>query len=107
MTPTPEEPTALERFTTDATKRATLYALLRDPVLAEAIDIAQDLMRPKAGTTADANHVLAVSKFQQSAGADEFMRLLRGMTRESKPLPKLTPRKLATSVDDLPKTPES
>lgn len=107
MTPTPEEPTAVERFTTDATKRAHLYALLRDPILVEAMDIAQELMRPKAGTPADANHVLAVSKFQQSAGADEFLRQLKSLSRERKEVVKPTIKQLAKTLDDLPKTPES
>lgn len=104
MIPTPEEPTAKERFLNDAAKRAHLYTLLRDPVLAEAMDIAEDELRPRVGTAADGNQPLSIAKFHQSAGASEFRNKLGLLTREPKPVAKLTGKKLATSIDDLPKT---
>jgi hypothetical protein len=101
---TNEEPTDHERFVSDAHKRAHLKALLADPVLQEAMNIADDLMRPRTNTPADANQPLTVAKFHQSAGANEFVRQLNGMTRERKEVIKPTPRRFAKTEDDLPKT---
>lgn len=100
MTTTNDDPHY--RFTSDATKRATLLALLSDPILQEAMDIADDMLRPKSGTAADANQPLSIAKFHQSAGANEFVKILRGMTKTPVEPVKLTPRRLAKSVDDLP-----
>lgn len=107
MTPTPEEPTPLERFTADATKRARLYALLRDPVMEEAMTLAEDAMRPRTGTAADANQPLSIAKFHQSAGASDFVQRLRGLVKEPRVATKLTPRRLAKSEADLPPTEET
>lgn len=101
---TPEEPTPLDRFTADATKRAALYALMRDPVLAEAMEIAEDEMRPKAGTTTDTNQALTIAKFHQSAGASQFILSLHRMTRTPREVVRVTGKKLATSLADLPPT---
>ncbi len=100
-----DDPTPQQAFTNDATKRARLKALLADPVLQEAIDIADDLMRPRTGTTADANQPLTVAKFHQSAGANEFVRLLNTFTKEMREPTKLEIRRLAKSEDDIPKQP--
>lgn len=104
MTPTPEDPTPLDRFTSDATKRAALYALLRDPVLTEAMEVAEDEMRPKTGTPADTNQALTIAKFHQSAGVSQFIIALHRMTREPKAPVRPTVRRMATSIDDLPKS---
>lgn len=98
-----EEPTDYERFVSDAHKRAHLKALLADPVLQEAIDIADDLMRPRCNTPADANQPLTVAKFHQSAGANEFVQKLNSLTKEKKEVVRPLPRRLAKSEDDLPK----
>ena len=98
---TPDD-TPHSRFTNDASKRATLLALLSDPILQEAMDIADDMLRPKSGTAADANQPLSIAKFHQSAGANEFVKILRGMTKVPQEPVKLQPRRLAKSVDDLP-----
>ena len=100
-----DDPTPQQQFTTDAVKRARLRTLLADPVLQEAMDIADDLMRPRTGTTADANQPLTVAKFHQSAGANEFVRLLNFFTKETRIPTKLEARRLAKSEDDLPKQP--
>lgn len=97
-----DDPTPQQQFTSDAVKRARLKALLEDPILQEAIDIADDLMRPRTGTTADANQPLTVAKFHQSAGANEFVRLLTSFTKEMRIPAKLESRKLAKVIDDLP-----
>ena len=102
---TTDDPTPQQQFTSDATKRARLKALLADPILQEAIDIADDMMRPRTGTTADANQPLTVAKFHQSAGANEFVRLLHSFTKEMRAPTKLEARRLAKSEDDLPKQP--
>lgn len=98
-----EEPTDHEKFVSDAVKRARLKALLADPILEEAMRIADDLMRPRTNTPADANQPLTVAKFHQSAGANEFVRQLSAMTRERKEVVKPTPRRFAKTEDDLPK----
>lgn len=90
------------KFTNDATKRATLLAILSEPILQEAMDIADDMLRPKSGTAADANQPLSIAKFHQSAGANEFVKILRGMTKTPTEPVKLQTRRLAKSVDDLP-----
>lgn len=102
---TTDDPTPQQKFTADAAKRARLKALLADPVLEEAMDIADDLMRPRTGTTADANQPLTVAKFHQSAGANEFVRLLNSFTKEMREPTKLEIRRLAKTADDLPKQP--
>ena len=102
MTPIPDEPTPLERFTSDATKRAALYALLRTPVLEEAMEIAEDEMRPKTGTPADTNQALTIAKFHQSAGVSQFILALHRLTRTPKDPVKLTGKRLAASLADLP-----
>lgn len=101
---TTEEPTDYEKFVGDATKRAALKALLANPILEEAMTLADELMRPHCGTPADANQALTVAKFHQSAGAHEFMKKLDIMTREPKQVVRPAPRRLAQSEDDLPKT---
>lgn len=101
---TNEEPSAYEKFVSDAVKRARLKAILADPILEEAMDIADDLMRPRCGTPADANQPLTVAKFHQSAGANEFVRHLTKLTKEFVKPTAPTPRRLAKSEDDLPKT---
>lgn len=99
---TDTDPTHQQQFTSDAVKRARLKAILADPILQEAIDIADDLMRPRTGTTADANQPLTVAKFHQSAGANEFVRLLNSFTKEMRTPTKLDARRLAKAIDDLP-----
>lgn len=98
-----EEPLPYDSFVADAHKRAHLKALLGDPVLQEAMDIAEDLLRPKSGTPADANQPLSIAKFHQSAGANEFVRRLKELTKEQRLVVKPSVRKLAKSEDDLPK----
>jgi hypothetical protein len=100
---TPEEPTPYDNFVSDANKRARLKALLEEPVLKEAMDIAEDLLRPRCGTPADANQALSIAKFHQSAGVNEFLKRLKDLTREQKLVTKLSVKKFATSIDDLPK----
>ncbi len=99
-----EEPTDYERFVSDAVKRARLKAILADPILEEAMRIADDLMRPRTNTPADANQPLTVAKFHQSAGANEFVQRLNAMTREQKVVVRPIPRRFAKTEDDLPKT---
>ena len=106
MTPTPEPLSPRDAFLADASKRARLYAVLRDPVIEEAIAIAEDMLRPRVGTAADANQPLSIAKFHQSAGANAFVQNLCELTREKKAPVKLTPRKLAESPEDLPPIPE-
>jgi len=104
MTPTTDEPTARDRFVSDAMKRAYLLSILRDPVVQEALDIAEDMLRPRCGTPADANQPLSIARFHQSAGANEFVKNLRELTREPKDVVKLSVKRLAKSADDLPTT---
>jgi len=101
-----EEQTPFEAFTSDATKRATLAAFLKDPVIVEAMDIADDVMRPRAGEATDGNQPLSISKFHQSAGAERFAHLLTMLTKA--PIERKAPvvRSLAKTLDDLPKTPD-
>lgn len=97
-----DDPTDYERFTSDATKRAQLKALLADPVLQEAMEIADDLMRPKCNTPADGNQPIAIAKFHQSAGVNQFLTKLRDMTRVQKELVKPAIKKFAKTAADLP-----
>jgi hypothetical protein len=99
---TTTEITPYETFSSDATKRATLRSALENPVIREALEIVEDLFRPRCGTPADANQPLSIAKFHQSAGASEFLKKLQDLTRETKPVVKLSVRKLAKSEDDLP-----
>lgn len=103
MTPD-TEPTPFELFAQDATKRAQLFALLRDPVLAEAMEIANDLMRPKAGGSTETNQPLTIAKFHQSAGADEYQRLLKLLTKTPVERKPLKGRQLASSLEEIPLT---
>lgn len=70
------------------------------------MDIVEDLLRPRCGTVADSNQAISIAKFHQSAGASDFRQKLQLLTRESKPVVKLTGKRLATSLEDLPKDPE-
>jgi len=70
------------RFTNDAVKRGRLLALLSDPVMQEAMDIVDDIMRPKSGGAADTNQLLSTALFHQSAGAGEFQKKLVNLTKE-------------------------
>lgn len=103
MTNKPDEKTAAERFTLDEGKRNRLKQLLSDPLLVEAFALAEGMMKPSVGTAADANQPLAIAKYHQSAGADEFQNKLRRLTREYVRPVKPTGKQLATSADDLPK----
>ena len=100
---TPDE-TPEVKFTNDAVKRGRLLALLSDPVMQEAMDIADDAMRPKSQDATDGNQFLTIAKFHQSAGANEFMGRLRNLTKEKLRREKVEPRGLAQTLDDLPKT---
>lgn len=96
------EETPETQFTNDATKRARLLALLSDPVMQEAMDIADDSMRPKAGEASDTNQPLSIALFHQSAGASKFQSKLHNLTKEKTLRAKVEPRALAKSLDDLP-----
>ncbi len=98
-----EEKTDEQLFTENADKRTRLKALLADPLLVEAFGIAEDLMRPKVGGKEDGNHPLALAKYYQSAGADEFQNKLRRLTREHVKTKPLKGIQLAKTEDDLPK----
>lgn len=104
MTPTPDELTPRQRFLADATKRARLYTLLRDPVMEEAMGIAEDEMRPRTNTVADTNQFLTVAKFHQSAGVSAFVKDLKDLTKEQREAVKPTVKKMAKSLEDLPPT---
>lgn len=98
------EETPETRFTNDAVKRGRLLALLSDPVMQEAMGIADDTMRPKSGGTADTNQPLSIALFHQSAGASAFQAKLTSLTKERVRREKVEPRGLAQTIDDLPKT---
>jgi hypothetical protein len=98
-----DEKTPAENFNSDATRRTRLAALLADPVLVEAIDIADDIMRPKAGSITDSNQSLTVAKFHQSAGANEFVRLLKFLTKVPVERTLVKIKTLASTLEDLPK----
>lgn len=102
MNPTTED-TPASIFASDAAKRNHLAAVLSDPVLQEALDIAEDLMAPKAGTQADAVPAVAAARFHQVAGANDLLKNLKTLTREpsKKAAPKV--KSLARTIDDLPK----
>lgn len=93
------------QFAKDPGRRERLAEILSDPVMADAVDIVEELMEPRIGTQADAAPAMAAAYFQQVAGANHFRKKLRELTRE--PVVKQTPRgkSLANSVDDLPKQP--
>ena len=98
--------TADERFSQfakDPGRRDRLAAILSDPVFAEARDIVEDLMAPDTGKQADAVPAMAAAYYHQVAGANHFNKKLRDLTRE--PVEKKQPqaKKLATSIEDLPK----
>ena len=96
------EETPFDKFTADAPKRAQLLALLDNPVMREAMDLVDDSMRPKAGNSTDSNQPLSIAKFHQSAGANEFITKLRGLTKERLKRKPVEVRSLAKSADDLP-----
>lgn len=98
---TPEE--LFIQFAKDGEKRKRLEAILNDPVLIEATAIVKELMEPKTGGQADAAPAIAASYFHQFAGAKHFRAKLRALTREPKELKPLQPKKLAKTLDDLPK----
>jgi len=98
-----DEKTPAERFNEDPNRRTRLAALLADPVLAEAMDIVDDMLRPKAGSATDSNQPLTVAKFHQSAGANEFVKLLKVMTRVPVTRTPVKVKSLASSIEDLPK----
>jgi hypothetical protein len=102
MTPTPDELTPRQRFLADATKRAHLYTLLRDPVLEEAMDLAEDEMRPRTNTVADSNQAIAIAKFHQSAGVSAYRADLKELTKEKREVVKPSVQKMARTLDDLP-----
>jgi len=92
-----------EEFSKDPARREALTKALANPALIEAIEIVKEQMEPKTGTQADAAPAMAASYFHQVAGANNFRKKLRDLTREpsEKKLPK--GRALARSVDDIPK----
>lgn len=98
---TPEE--RFVQFAKDAEKRKRLEDILNDPVLIEATTIVKELMEPTTGGQADAAPAMAASYFHQFAGAKHFRTKLRSLTRE--PAERKVPqvRKLAKTLDDLPK----
>lgn len=103
MKPTTDEKTPAEKFTQDEGKRNRLKQLLADPLLVEAFGLAESMMKPSVGTAADANQPLAIAKYHQCAGADEFQNKLRRLTREYVRPPKPVGKKLIASEDELPK----
>lgn len=92
-----------EEFTRDPARREALARALADPALVTAFAIVEEMMEPKTGTQADAAPAMAASYFHQVAGANYFRRKLKELTREQ--AEKKTPkgRKLAKTVEDLPK----
>ena len=101
MNPTEDTPAFV--FASDTAKRGRLATLLNDPVLQEAIDIAEDLMSPKAGTQADMVPAVAAARFHQVAGANDLLKNLKNLTREPKKTVAPKVKGLAKTLDDLPK----
>jgi hypothetical protein len=97
------EDTPATKFAKDVSRRNHLAAILMDPVLQEALDIAEDQMGPQTGTQADAVPAVAAAKFHQMAGANELVKKLHALTREpaKQTSPKL--RSFARTLEDLPK----
>ena len=98
---TPEE--QFIQFAKDPGRREALAAALADPALIEAIEIVKELMEPKTGGQADAAPAMAASYYHQVAGANQFRKKLKELTREAVVKKPLTTRGLAKTVDDLPK----
>lgn len=101
MTTRPD-PTPFELFSLDPVRRDRMKAILADPLFTEAVNIVDDLMSPKAGATTDSNQPLTIARFHQCAGANEFQKHLKSLTREPVERRSVTPRKLAETADDLP-----
>jgi hypothetical protein len=102
MNPATEDTPAVV-FAKDAVRRDNLAAILDNPVFREAVDLAKDMMAPKAGTQADAVPAIAAARFHQVAGAKDLLDNLRMLTREPKKAPVARSPRLARSIDDLPK----
>lgn len=98
---TPEE--RFVQFAKDAVKRQRLEDILNDPVLVEATTIIKELMEPTTGGQADAAPAMAASYFHQFAGAKHFRMKLRSLTREPVERKVLQSKRLAKTLDDLPK----
>ena len=102
MNPTTEDTPAFI-FASNTAKRGHLATLLNDPVLQEAIGIAEDQMAPKTGTQADMVPAYAAARFNQVAGANDLLKHLKNLTREPSKTPAPKVKNLAKSLDDLPK----
>lgn len=106
MNPATED-TPATLFAKDPARRTRLAEILNDPVFREALDIAEDQMKPQAATQADAVPAIAASRFHQVAGANDLVKKLQNLTREPKKVKAPTTPRLARTLDDLPKTTES
>ena len=101
MNPTEDTPAFI--FASDTARRGRLATLLNDPVLREALDIAEDQMEPKVGTQADMVPAVAAARFHQVAGANDLLKNLKNLTREPKKTVAPKVKGLAKTLDDLPK----
>lgn len=91
-----------EEFKKNAAFRSRLQEILKDEVFQKAVTIAKARMDARVGT-ADVNPVLAASKYQQQAGANDLLDTLNFLTTVAKERPTLQGKRLAESLDDLPK----
>jgi hypothetical protein len=98
---TPEE--LFQQFAKDPGRREALATALADPILQQAFAIVEEIMEPKIGGQADAAPAMAASYFHQVAGANYFRKRLHDLTREpqERKVPQI--KKLAKTIDDLPK----
>lgn len=96
------EDTPAARFSSNLEKRYRLEALLADPILNEAFDIAEDQIRPQTGTQAEAVPAIAAAKFHQVAGVNDFLKALVRLTKEVKKTMGPKMRTLPKSEKDLP-----
>lgn len=88
-------------FIKDTVRRNKLAALLKNPVLVEALGIVEDQMEPQTGTQADVHPAVAAAKMHQVAGANELLKRLRALAKEPKEVKVPKGRTLAKTVEDL------
>ena len=92
----------LEDYQRDPAKREALKHLMESPEFVHAVTAAKLIMEPKVLESTDASPVLAASKYQQLAGANELLKRMYLLTKDPVVRKQPTLKSLARSREDLP-----
>lgn len=90
-------------FRKDPHKVERLKAILADPVLQEAFAVIRDELYPEANGAFRSEAQIA-AEYHHAAGFKRTLNLLNRLTLSQEQIKKITPKALAKTLDDLPKT---